>query len=189
MIQSADTNAVLSMDIFEIKITLQHVDPPLWRRIQVPADVPLDELHDVIQIAMGWTDSHLHAFRTRDAQYGLPDPDFPSDTRDETDVPLDKVASEGDTLFYEYDFGDGWIHEISVEKVRPADPGAVYFRCTGGERACPPEDCGGPPGYERVLEVLGNPDDDEYEDVLEWIGEEFDPEALDVAEINEILDT
>mgnify|MGYP001557973450 CR=1 FL=1 len=173
--------------IYQIKVTLRHVAPPIWRRIEVPGDIKLGKLHDVIQIAMGWTDSHLHAYRIGSATYGTPNPDFPDDTQSERNVRLDQVAGEGDTLIYEYDFGDGWEHTLKVEKIAPADPTAHYPRCTAGSRACPPEDCGGPPGYEHLLEALRDPKHEDHEQMREWIGGEFDPEAFDLGEVNQGL--
>lgn len=110
-------------DTYHIRITLKDSRPPVWRRIQVSGETRLGKLHDILQIAMGWTDSHLHAFRVgRNVTYGVPDPDFPDDTRSETRVRLGRIAIEGDTIHYEYDFGAGWEHALKIEKVLPADP-------------------------------------------------------------------
>lgn len=97
------------------------------------------------------------------------------------------MAGEGGTPIYEYDFGDGWDHELKIEKIVPADLTAHYPRCTAGSRACPPEDCGGPPGYERLLEALRDPKHEDHEQMREWIGGEFDPEAFDLDEVNRVL--
>lgn len=175
------------MHIYQIKITLKHSRPPIWRRIQVTGDTKLGKLHRILQVAMGWTDSHLHAFRARGMDYGVPDPEFPGDTKNERNVRLDRIADEGDTLIYEYDFGDGWEHELKVEKVMPAAPGARYPLCLAGKRACPPEDCGGIPGYEHLLEVFSNPAHEEYHDMQDWLGGELDPEAFDLNEVNDAL--
>jgi len=175
------------MHIYQIKITLKHSRPPIWRRIQVTGDTKLGKLHRILQVAMGWTDSHLHAFRAGDMDYGEPDPEFPGDMKNERNVRLDRIADEGDTLIYEYDFGDGWEHELKVEKVMPAAPGARYPICLAGKRACPPEDCGGIGGYEHLLDVLGNPDDEEHADMQDWLGGELDPEAFDLKEVNDVL--
>ena len=176
------------MDIYRLKVTLRHIRPPIWRRIEVPADIRLGRLHHVLQDAMGWSDSHLHAFRVGDANFGVPDPDFPAGLRSERNVRLDRIAGEGARFVYEYDFGDGWKHDILVEKILPAEPGARYPRCLAGRRACPPEDCGGPPGYERLLDILrrGARTDDEA-DLLDWLPDDFDPETFDPDEINELL--
>ncbi|MEJ2347395.1 MAG: plasmid pRiA4b ORF-3 family protein [Gammaproteobacteria bacterium] len=174
-------------DIYRIHVTLKYAAPPIWRRIEVPADIRLGRLHRILQTVMGWTDSHLHAFRAGDVTYGVPDPDFPDATRAERNVRLDKIAAPGDTFIYEYDFGDGWEHELKIEKVLPADYTIHYPRCIAGERACPPEDCGGPPGYEDLLAALGDPAHPEHEAMHDWAGPGFDPERFDLAEVNRLL--
>jgi len=175
--------------IYQIKITLRHVTPPVWRRIEVSADIKLGKLHKILQTAMGWTDSHLHAFRAGGVTYGMPnvDPDFPDDTRNERNVRLDQVAQAGDALIYEYDFGDGWEHELKIEKAFAAEPAVHYPRCTAGKHACPPEDCGGPPGYQHLLDALRDASHDEHDGMRAWVGDEFDAEAFDVDAINERL--
>ncbi len=175
------------MNVFEIKVTLQDIRPFIWRRIQVPVDIRLGKFHRVLQAAMGWTNSHLHAFRIGDATYGVPHPDSPDLAQGGRAIPLDKVAGPGDAFLYEYDFGDGWMHEIKIEKVLPADPAVHYPRCLTGERACPPEDCGGPPGYEDLLAVLRDSAHPEHQEIREWAGPRYDPEAFDPAEINRLL--
>lgn len=175
------------MNIYQIKVTLKHSRPPIWRRLQVPADTKLGKLHDILQAAMGWTDSHLHAFRVGDTSYGVPDPDFPDDMKSERSARLDRIAGERGTLIYEYDFGDGWEHELKIEKILPAEKGKRYPLCLAGSRACPPEDCGGVFGYARLLEVLTDPKHEEHEETLEWLGEDFDPEAFDLNEVNQGL--
>lgn len=175
--------------IYQIKTTLRHIAPPVWRRLEVPADTKLGKLHKILQTAMGWTDSHLHAFRAGGITYGVPDPDldFPDDIKNERNVRLDQIAGEGETLTYEYDFGDGWDHEIKIEKALAADPIIHYPRLTAGARACPPEDCGGPPGYAHLLDVLHDPAHEEHDELREWVGEDFDPDAFDLDAINRML--
>ncbi len=175
------------MDIYQIKVTLRHSHPPIWRRIEVPADTKLGKLHRVLQAVMGWTDSHLHAFRVDGEAYGVPDPEFPDDMENERNVRLDRAAGEGRTIIYEYDFGDGWEHELRVEKIAPAEPSIRYPRCLAGKRACPPEDCGGIPGYEHLQEVLSNPKNKEYKELRDWLGYDLEPEAFDLDEINRAL--
>lgn len=175
------------MDIYQIKVTLKYSHPHIWRRIQVRGDTKLGKLHDILQIGMGWSDSHLHAFRVGQISYGVPDPYSPDNTKNERNVRLDKIVTIGSTLIYEYDFGDGWEHQLNIEKIVPPEPGAHYPRCLAGKRACPPEDCGGIPGYERMLEILSDPQHEEHEEVCEWLGKQFDPEGFDVEEINERL--
>ena len=175
------------MEIYQLKVTLNHIKPPVWRRVQVPGEIKLGKLHRILQAAMGWTDSHLHAFRIGNENYGVPDPDFSDDTKNERNIRLDSIAQQGGRFFYDYDFGDGWEHEIKVEKILPAETAVHYPRCVDGKRACPPEDCGGPPGYAYLLEALADPEHEEHDSMIEWIGGEFDPEAFDVAEVNQAL--
>lgn len=173
--------------VYQIKVTLRHIAPPVWRRIEVPADIRLGKLHHVLQVVMGWTDSHMHAFRVGMVQYGTASREFPDMFKNERTVRLDQIVVVGKKLIYEYDFGDGWEHELRIEKTIPAEPAAHYPRCLAGERACPPEDCGGPPGYEHLLEVLRDPRHEEYNEMREWIGGDFDPEAFDPSEVNVML--
>ncbi len=176
--------------VFEVMITLLDVTPRVWRRLLVPAAMRLDRLHDTIQVAMGWTNSHLHAFRADGAEYGpvLPDLDY----RDERKATLQRlVAKPGDRLVYSYDFGDDWEHEVVVERVLAAEPGVRYPRCAAGARRCPPEDCGGSWGYAQLREILADPAHDEHADMLEWLeldaGSEFDPAAFDAEAVNAAL--
>ncbi len=175
--------------VFQLKVKLRHSMPPIWRRLEVRGDMTLGELHVVLQVAMGWTNSHLHAFVASGRRYGAPDWGIGLDLEDEDNTRLDQVLRKPkDKLVYKYDFGDGWVHDVVVEKVLPIDSGGRrYPLVTGGRRACPPEDCGGIFGYYRLLEVLGQPDHPEHEEMLEWLGGEIDPERFDVEEINRRL--
>ena len=167
--------------IYQLKVTLRHIKPAIWRRLQVPANIKLDRLHMVLQDALGWTNSHLHHFIVGNERFGMCDVDeCDEDLQDETRFKLSQIASEKNRLVYEYDFGDSWEHEILIEKVLPSEPGMRYPRCIAGKRACPPEDCGGIGGYENFLEVIANPDHEDYQQMIEWIGGAFDPEAFDV---------
>ena len=185
------TKKQTSADIYQIKVTLNGSKPPIWRRIQVPSDINLGKLHRILQVVMGWTDSHLHQFIMGGTYYGEPDPDYRDmgmEMRDEKRVKLNQlVRGEKSRLRYEYDFGDSWEHELLVEKILPPEPGVRYPVCLKGKRACPPEDVGGVWGYPDFLEAIQNPDHSEHEDMLEWIGGEFDPEAFDLDEVNEAL--
>ena len=173
--------------IYRIKVTLRHIAPPVWRRVEVPAYIKLGKLHHILQAVMGWTDSHMHAFRLGIEQYGVPNREFPDMFRNERNVRLDQLVGKGDKLIYEYDFGDGWEHELKIEKELTPEPGIRYPRCTAGKRACPPDDCGGPWGYEHLLEVLRDPKHDEHEELREWIGGDFDSEAFDLNETDQTL--
>lgn len=176
------------MQIYQLKITLKESRPPIWRRFQVRSDVTLAKLHRIIQEVMGWFDGHLHQFIVGRIYYGVPDPDDLSETRDERKVRLDQILSvPGRKIVYEYDFGDGWEHEIVLEKILSPDPKTRYPRCLDGARACPPEDCGGIYGYADFLEAIRNPEHEEHEEMLEWIGGEFDPEEFDLEAVNQSL--
>jgi hypothetical protein len=173
--------------IYELKITIQDIKPPIWRRVQV-TDCSLAKLHDIIQTCMGWDGCHLHAFEIGGEQYGEPDPDGMMETEDERKAKLSQVVARGFKKFsYVYDFGDNWDHIIQVEKVLPAEPGVRYPRCMDGKRACPPEDCGGPWGYGDFLEAIHNPEHAEHEDMLEWVGSKFDPEKFNIEAVNRKL--
>lgn len=173
------------LPIYQLKITLQHVEPPIWRRIQT-SNCSLEDLHEIIQVAMGWDDEHQHAFVVEGEEFGNPvfGGDFDHDSRF---VRLGAVLEHGYARFrYDYDFGDDWQHHIDIEKTLPIEPGVCYPRCLAGERACPPEDCGGPYGYPEFLETLENPEDKDHEETLEWVGE-FDPNKFDLDDVNQGL--
>jgi hypothetical protein len=173
--------------VYQLKITLQGIGPPIWRRVQVQ-DCTLAKLHDLIQTCFGWEGYHLHVFEVGGEQYGGPDPDGMMEYKDERRAKLSQIVARGHKKFaYVYDFGDNWGHVIQVEKTLPAEAGVHYPRCIAGKRACPPEDCGGPWGYQELLEAIGNPRNKRHEELLEWLGDEFDPEKCDLDAINEEL--
>lgn len=186
--QEMATSKPVTTDIYQLKVTLRGSKPPIWRRIQVPADINLGKLHRILQVVMGWTDSHLHQFIVGHSYYGEPDPEMGPEIRDEKRIKLSQIVTGEKFKFtYEYDFGDSWEHEVLVEKILPPEPGGRYPICLKGARACPPEDVGGVWGYDSFLEAIGNPNHPEHEDMLEWVGDEFDPEAFDLDEVNETL--
>lgn len=171
--------------LYQFKITLLGVQPPIWRRIQVP-DCTLDKLHEHIQTAMGWTNSHLHDFEINGQRYGDPEllddgfEDF--ECEDSTATMVSEILPTTGKRFafkYQYDFGDSWEHEILFEGSLPVDPQAKYPMCLEGERACPPEDCGGVWGYADFLEAFRDPKHKEHENMLQWIGGQFEPENFD----------
>jgi hypothetical protein len=175
-------------DILQLKISLAHISPPVWRRIQVRNTVSLLDLHDIIQVAFGWEDAHLHEFRKgRQSVFDSAALDFDPSAMAEREArtPLNRfLMKPKDKLAYLYDFGDSWLHKIAVEKVLDPEPGTAYPVCLAGARLGPPEDCGGVWGYQSMVEVLKDPGHNEYEHYLEWVGEGFDPEAFDLNEIN-----
>ena len=176
-----------SLPIYQLKITLQQIRPIIWRRVQTD-DCPLDELHDIIQVSMGWEDEHMHAFEIEGEQYAFFEGADPYEYRDSRKVRLsDLVKRECLRFVYEYDFGDSWRHTVEIEKTLPPEEEVRYPRCVAGERACPPEDCGGPWGYPYFVEKIQDPDHEEHEETLEWVGGEFDPEEFDLNAVNEEL--
>ncbi len=174
--------------IYQLKVTLKGSKPPIWRRIQIASNISLAKLHRILQTAMDWTDSHLHQFVVGETYYGTPASEFDFEVKDEGKIKLSQAApGVKKKIVYEYDFGDGWEHEILVEKILQSEPGVRYPVCLAGKRACPPEDCGGIWGYESLLEALRDPEHPEHNDMLEWIGGDFDPEAFDLDSINQDL--
>jgi hypothetical protein len=179
-----------SPEVVELKITLRHTKPPIWRTLAVPGDVTLAGLHDIIQAVMGWCDCHLHQFigdseRLYSSGFLAEDD---ADVIDGTRVRFcDLIDGVGSRLLYQYDFGDGWEHELKVVSIGPPKPGVKYPVCLAGARACPPEDCGGIGGYYDLLKIIADPKHEEHESMLEWVGEGFDPEAFDVEEVSSLL--
>jgi hypothetical protein len=179
-------------EIYQIKVTLMGTDPKIWRRLLVPADLTLERLHDVLQIAMGWEDCHLHEFRIGKQRFGTPDAmddalGGPRAASERTARLFQVLGRARAKAAYTYDFGDTWEHQIVVEKLLPVEPGLAYPRCVAGERHGPPEDCGGTWGYHNLLEAISDPEHDDHEEMLEWLGEGFDPEAFSVDEVNQQL--
>ena len=172
--------------IYQLKITLKYLRPPIWRRVLVESDLTLQQLHFIVQAAMGWDDYHLHSWTIGGVEYGEPHGEYDSDVRDEKNVKLSKVVgSREKTKFsYTYDFGDSWQHDILVEKILPATAEMQYPVCLAGKRACPPEDCGGVWGYAELLEIINDPENPEYEERMEWLEEGFDPSEFNLKEIN-----
>ena len=182
----------LPQEIYQLKVTLLDTRPPIWRRLLVPAGLTLEVLHDVLQLAMGWTDSHLHEFRVGPKRFGVPDPEdqlmgLPGVSNERSAHLFKVLGKAGAKARYTYDFGDNWEHAIVVEKVLPPEPGVAYPICVGGKLRCPPEDCGSIPGYYNLLEVIRDPTHEEHEDMLAWLGGSYDPEAFSVDDVNRRL--
>jgi hypothetical protein len=171
---------------YQLKISLEHSKPPIWRRIKV-ADCTLADLHEQIQIAMGWQNCHMHSFQVGDTYFGNVDVDDP-ETIDESGVLLSSLVNAGQQkIRYWYDFGDDWWHTIKVEKSMDLDPKERLPICLKGARACPPEDVGGVWGYENFLVAMQDPTDENHKELMEWTGGKFDPEAFDLKSINQRL--
>ncbi len=187
------TRATPADTVYQFKITLLESQPPIWRRIQVQ-DCTLDKLHEHIQTAMGWTNSHLHHFRIEEQLYG--DPELMQENfeemeyKDSTTTKISDILPKGGKRFrfqYEYDFGDSWYHEVLFEGVVRAESRAKYPVCLEGARACPPEDCGGVWGYADFVEAIQDPDHERHEEILEWVGGSFDPEKFDPAKATKAM--
>ncbi|KQC15680.1 MAG: hypothetical protein APR56_13000 [Methanosaeta sp. SDB] len=181
------------VSVYQLKVTLKGISPPIWRRFQVTDDITLPKFHRVLQAIMGWEDYHLHVFDIGGVSYSMPY--YPGEVdldemgmTSEKRVKLSKLAlAEKSRFLYEYDLGDSWIHEILVEKILPPDPEVKYPICIAGERSAPPEDCGGVWDYEEFVEAISNPDHPEHEEYLDWVGGNFDPEKFDLEAINREL--
>lgn len=178
--------------ILRLRVELLDVRPAVWRRIEIRADATFWALHVAIQNAMGWTDSHLHDFELPNADasepvwIGMPDLDGDDyrEVRADFQERLDAwIHFAGERLFYNYDYGDDWRHEIVVEAIEPAVARTRYPRCLAGERACPPEDVGGSSGYESFLEALLDPKHTEHEENRRWVGGSFDAERFDPRDV------
>jgi hypothetical protein len=173
---------------FQLHVKLDVIAPSVWRRILVPTSVTMSKLHDMLQSMMGWTNSHLHAFTIGDARYGMCFDDYPEDEIDEREVTVLHALRSCKQFNYEYDFGDGWSHTITIEDEIRTSHGLRYAVCLAGENACPPEDSGGPGGYERMLEALVDPNHEEHDSYVQWIGDDtFDRAAFDMVAINAAL--
>jgi len=173
--------------LYEIKVVLKEIEPPIWRMLQVPSRTSLRRLHRILQRAMGWTNSHLHLFEIDGKLYGEPSTEWDFEVLDSRRMTLEKIFSGGRTSFlYEYDLGDSWRHEIALLGTVEGEA-EEKIRCTGGARACPPEDCGSTTGYYHLLVALSDPDHEEHDAMLEWVGDKFDPNAFNVAAVDQAL--
>jgi hypothetical protein len=176
--------------IYQLKITLLEIEPPIWRRIQVPGTIHLCCLHDALQAAIGWTDSHLHQFERDNRCWGVPEYDEfdEHDLIDESETPLSTLLNaEGDSMVYLYDFGDDWRHHIVLEKIIQVNEPMKTPICLAGERRCPPEDVGGVQGYEEFLEVIFEPTNEEFNHLVGWAGGPFQAEEFDLNTVNKTL--
>jgi len=172
--------------IVQIKVKLLGVTkPPVWRRLQLRADTRLDQLHEILQAALGWENYHMHVFEFGEQRFGVRDPEL--DFSDERQVTLGELTDIGTRFRYTYDFGDDWHHEILIEDLLDPEPNIHYPILVDAKGACPPEDCGGVWGYADLKEILADPSHDEHQERLEWLelddANEFDPNAVPTDDI------
>jgi hypothetical protein len=179
-------------EIYQLKVTLLGTSPPIWRRLLVPADLTLAQLHDVLQAAMGWQGCHMHEFSAGRRHFGKPDPEdrrmgMPAVENECTARLFSVLGRVGAKAIYTYDMGDSWEHGVVLEKRLPSDSNLAYPVCTGGQLACPPEDCGGIGGFYDLLAALGDPTDDQHEELQDWVGDGYDLDAFSIDEVNRML--
>jgi hypothetical protein len=166
----------------QLRIELMDVRPAVWRRVLVPDDITMADLAEMLLAAMGWENSHLHLFRVGDESYGMADDDAPEDEIDEARVTVSEALLGHERFAFDYDFGDGWEHEMLIERRSPSS--VEFAECLEGQNACPPDDVGGPGGYEAFLAALADPAHEEHDEYLEWIGGSFDPARFELAAVN-----
>ena len=167
-----------------LRVSLRFVEPEVWRRVVVVSEMPLPKFAKVLEQAMGWESTHLHMFDVSGVLFGNTDHDAPH-LIDEKAARLDHVLPRVESsLRWDYDFGDGWEHDVVVEAIEPLNPKTKYPVVLDGERACPPEDVGGPPGYEELLRALSNPKHTEHKHMVEWAPKNFDPASFDLVTAN-----
>ena len=189
---ACEREAAKAQAVYELKVTLEGADPPIWRRFRVPCQITLADLHLVVQAAMGWENDHLYEFEVAKRRIGEPSRDDDDRREDAGRIQLRDVAAlNGARMTYLYDFGDNWQHALIVEKTACSDAEPGRAVCIAGERACPPEDCGGIWGYAELLDALDDPANPDLEERVEWLEEvhgAFDPEQFEVDAINVLLD-
>ncbi|MEA3253811.1 MAG: tetratricopeptide repeat protein [Chloroflexota bacterium] len=174
--------------IYEMKVRIKGSRPAIWRRFQVSGNITLYKLHRVLQIVMGWSDYHLYEFWIGRSLFSEPDPDFGSGIKSARRIKLSEaITREKSKFVYVYDLGDNWEHEVIVERILPSEKELRHPVCLEGARACPPEDCGGVPGYSDLLKIIRNPKDEEYEELMDWLGGYFNPRLFDLEEVNRRL--
>ena len=178
-----------ALTVHHLRVTLLDVEPPIWRELRVPSVVPLSLLHAVVQVAMGWEDTHLHEWRAAERTYvASGEEDWGEGALDESAATLAEVAPADSVLHYLYDMNDGWEHLVEVVAVEPYDATVPPLECLAGERACPPEEIGGAFGYEHLLDALADPDDSEHLEVVEAFGDRWHPADFDRQRVNERLE-
>jgi hypothetical protein len=182
--------ATQARTVHRLKVTLRQIRPPVWRRIEVPSNMKLSELAAVLEAAMGWLGGHLHAFEADGVVYEIPDDEsfgFRSSVDEHKARLGDVLPAVKLTMRWDYDFGDGWEHDVVVEAIEPQRSDVTYPVCLAGKRACPPDDCGGLWGYGNLLAAHSDPTHGEHVELTEWTPPGFDPEAFDIAEATKMM--
>lgn len=186
--QARPQNGQDGRQVYQIKVVLLETEPPVWRRFVVPSSVTLHRLHLILQDVMGWSNYHLYRFQIGREEYGEPHSDnefYELNFKNSRRTKLGQVVTKkGDVFRYEYDFGDGWDHMLLVEDIAEYPPDMRYPVCLTGERACPPEDCGGPGGYADLLKIIADAGHEDYQDTMTWLGGNFDPNSFDIEIVN-----
>lgn len=177
----------MAKKVYELQIKLMNSEPLIWRRFIVEPDILLVDLHRIIMTVMGWTNSHLHQFSHNNIDYAPKEFEL-ENSKDSRITKLDTLLKRvNDSILYEYDFGDGWAHEVILEKIFETLGKNPIPLCIGGERHCPPENCGGVWGYTNLLKIISDPKNEEYEGMLAWLGGKFNPEDFDIKKVNQKL--
>jgi hypothetical protein len=182
--------------VVQLKISLKNSTPPIWRRVLVKSSISFYELHYTIQVVMGWGNYHLYEFKVGNYRIGTIDEDFDDpesggpEIIDAKEISLDEVLTKGEVknFSYEYDFGDGWIHSIVIEKTMPLEQDKYYPVCLKGKLNCPPEDCGGLYGYYDLLKIISNKKHPEHKETIERLGGGFDPNEFEVDDVNDAFE-
>ena len=167
-----------------LRVSLRDAEPEVWRRLVVRSETPLPKLNHALERAMGWEGYHLHMFDVGGILFGEPDEDADYVINERAATVKHVLPRVGASLRWDYDFGDGWEHDVVVEAIESPVEGKRYPVCLDGARACPPEDCGGIPGYARLLAALADPKDPEHDELVEWAPDGFDPEGFDLVAAN-----
>lgn len=173
-------------NILKLRIKITDIEPEIWREILIENNITFKKLHEIIQLSFGWTNSHLYNFDVNGILFSIPDIEFENNDLDIKNKVTEFLIEKGQKVLYIYDFGDNWEHEIEIVEVLEKEKGIRYPKCLDGSRNGPPEDCGGVPGYEDIIDALTIKDKSEYEDLLEWLGD-YDPAEFDIDKINKAI--
>lgn len=173
--------------VYEFRITLKGTEPKVWRHVLVPTNISLERLHGIIQVVVGWQNSHLYEYEIQAKRYAPSDDEFVDVLGKKpggVNISLSVVLKDVGSFVYRYDFGDSWTHQVDIIGRHNRDEAMIYPVCVGGENACPPEDCGGPPGYHELKEALKDENHEEHMAMKQWVGGYFNPLTFDPNIVN-----